>query len=165
MSNKAREKMAQLCKDRTGKWNHTQEVKDFISKIHSKPIIQLDLKGNFIKEWKSAVDAAKFLNGLETNISNVARNNSTIAYGYIWVYKDNYINFDLRKHFENTRYKRVVQLDLSGNYIDTFYTISEAKRITGASNIYTVCKGIQHTSGGFKWMFEEDYLREVKHIG
>lgn len=52
---------------------------------HSKPVLQYDLKGNFIKEWECMVDAVKFYN--DKNISAVCRGKQKTCKGYIWRYK------------------------------------------------------------------------------
>jgi hypothetical protein len=57
---------------------------------NSKPISQYDLKGNFIKEWISATEAALFLKGNSNNIQNNCKNRCKTAYGFIWKYKINY---------------------------------------------------------------------------
>ena len=60
--------------------------------------------------------------------------------------------------------KRVVQISLSGDFIKEWDTIKEAgenQRVnpTGISN---VCNGRLKTSGGFKWMYKEDYEKYIK---
>jgi hypothetical protein len=53
------------------------------------PILQYDLNGNFIKEWRSIIEAAKGLNVSVGNIGNhlCGNKNYTHAYGFIWKYK------------------------------------------------------------------------------
>ena len=53
--------------------------------------------------------------------------------------------------------KRVVQLDLLGNYIQEFHSIAEAKRVTriDGTHIANVAKGKSNTAGGFKWKFPD----------
>ena len=55
--------------------------------------------------------------------------------------------------------KRVVQLDLLGNYIKTWESIHYAQKCLNISNIGGICNdGVsKFTSGGFLWLFEEDY--------
>ncbi len=48
----------------------------------------------------------------------------------------------------------VVCMDLYGNEIKTFSSITDAKKQTGANNISAVCKGKLKTSGGFKWRYK-----------
>lgn len=52
-----------------------------------KPILQFDLEGNFIKEWKSAKDVESEIELSRKNISSNLRNKTKHAYGYIWKYK------------------------------------------------------------------------------
>ncbi|WP_195921980.1 NUMOD4 domain-containing protein [Lactobacillus crispatus] len=49
----------------------------------------------------------------------------------------------------------VICIDLQGNEIKIFDSITEAKRQTGANNISAVCKGKLKTSGGFRWKYKE----------
>lgn len=53
-----------------------------------KPIVQYDINGNFIKEWKSAKDVEIELGLSRKNISANLRKKTTHAYGYVWKYKD-----------------------------------------------------------------------------
>lgn len=54
-----------------------------------KPILQFDLEGNFIKEWKSAKDVEIELGLSRKNISENLRNKTKHAYGYKWTFKQN----------------------------------------------------------------------------
>lgn len=49
-------------------------------------INQYDLKGNFIKTFKSIKDASNEINGLSTNIVKCLKNKTKSAYGYKWKY-------------------------------------------------------------------------------
>lgn len=50
-----------------------------------KPILQFDLKGNFIREWPSATDVGKEVNDA---ICNCLKGKSKTSLGYIWKYKE-----------------------------------------------------------------------------
>lgn len=56
----------------------------------SKSVIQLDLNGNFIKEWESAKQCQKQTNFYQSHINNVANGKQKIHKGFIWVYASNY---------------------------------------------------------------------------
>lgn len=59
--------------------------------VHSRsiPVIQYDLQGNFIKEWKSSKDAGLKLNINNTTISMCCMNKKyKSAGGFIWKYKN-----------------------------------------------------------------------------
>ena len=49
-----------------------------------KPILQYDLNGNFIREFKSVAEAQKQFNTISGNISRCLVGKSKHAYGYIW---------------------------------------------------------------------------------
>ena len=54
-------------------------------KSFNKPILQFDLNGNFIKEWGSATDVGREIQG---NICKCLKGKYQTAYGYIWKYKE-----------------------------------------------------------------------------
>lgn len=68
----------------------SDEFKEFITNRNSKPILQYDKNMNFVKEWKNAVEASKYLNINNSLINAVARQNGInhSAGGYIWRYKN-----------------------------------------------------------------------------
>lgn len=54
----------------------------------SKPILQFDLDGNFIKEWSSTREIERILGFYHSNVSWCCTNKIKSAYNYIWKYKD-----------------------------------------------------------------------------
>jgi len=60
--------------------------------------------------------------------------------------------------------RRVIQLNLNNEYMETFSSISEASNKTGVlvPNIIKCCKGKYSQSGGYKWMYKEDYDRYIE---
>lgn len=59
------------------------------TRILSKPIIQCDLQGNFIREWKNAKQVKNELNIDNGLIGNVCKGIYKQAKGFIWKYKEN----------------------------------------------------------------------------
>jgi group I intron endonuclease len=62
---------------------HSKDFKEKLSKLRSKPVLQLDLEGNFIKEWES-------LKSLKENgfyVSDCCKGKRDNKYGFIWKYK------------------------------------------------------------------------------
>jgi hypothetical protein len=51
--------------------------------------------------------------------------------------------------------KPVLQMDLENNVIAEWYSITEAKKQTGAKTIWEVIKGKHKTSAGYKWKLKE----------
>ena len=74
-----------ISKKRLGKSIHSKE---HIEKI-SKPVLQYDLLGNFIKEWNSAKEANLILFGKPKSgdISACCVGRQKTAYGFIWKFK------------------------------------------------------------------------------
>ena len=54
---------------------------------NKKPIIQLDLSGNYIREFGSIIEAAKYINKNHSHISQGVSGKRKTAYGYIWKLK------------------------------------------------------------------------------
>lgn len=57
------------------------------------------------------------------------------------------------KFGDNPLSKGVYKLDLNGNKIGFYHSISEAYRYTKIRHISEVCNGKRSTAGGFKWVF------------
>lgn len=75
---------------------HNNETREKISKSKlgkeiktSTPVIQYNLKGEFIREWSKISHALKYLNKVKDNgdISSVCKGKQKTAFGYIWKYK------------------------------------------------------------------------------
>jgi group I intron endonuclease len=60
----------------------------WIAGVLSKPILQYDKQGNFIQEWKSASEAAKFLNKSSSAISECCSGKRKSIYGFVWKFKN-----------------------------------------------------------------------------
>jgi group I intron endonuclease len=123
-----------------------------------KPVIQLDKKGNIIAEYPTASEASRVV-GIELdNITSCCNGKTKTAFGYQWIYKKDY---DPNKTyvFINSHIKPIVQLDLDDNLIKEYISISEAEKSTHIDNraISAVCKKKRKTTGGFKWMYKEEY--------
>lgn len=65
---------------------------------------------------------------------------------------------------KNGRSRAIIQIDLkTGQKITEFKTIREASKVTGANEgkIPEVCRGKRKSTGGFGWMYKEDYEKTV----
>ena len=58
-----------------------------VIKAKSKPILQYDLEGNFIKEWCSGKQAANDLNLKQSNINSCCNGKIKLYKGFIWKFK------------------------------------------------------------------------------
>lgn len=78
-------------KDKTNNTMNNLEWCDTLYNINyslSKPIIQYDLDGNFVKRWASISDACKNLNKGTSLIFRCCKNKNKSAYNYIWKYEN-----------------------------------------------------------------------------
>lgn len=140
---------------------HTDEIKMKLAELRSIPIVQLDLSGNFIREWESVKNAADYFKINRTPITCVLRKKTFTSCGYIWVYKEEYdsINFNVKEHFNkfNDRKRAIVQLDFNGKLIKEYESANAAYKETNIKNITSVCQGNVNYAGNFVWMYKDDY--------
>ena len=54
----------------------------------SKQVLQFTKSGEFVREWKSAMDVQRTIGYFNNSISNCCNGKLKSAYGYIWKYKD-----------------------------------------------------------------------------
>lgn len=65
-----------------------KKITEAIRIANSKPVIQYDLDGNFIKEWSSLMEIERELGFNHANISKCCLGKQKTAYGFIWRYAD-----------------------------------------------------------------------------
>lgn len=123
---------------------------------NDKIVYQYDLSGRFVKEYKSAHDAARENNIQFTNICKVCRGERKTAGGFGWSYTK-------AENIEPIKTKRlgdstVLQFTKEGEFVAEYSSAKEARRQTGINDttIGLVCKGKGKTAGGFVWKYKND---------
>lgn len=105
----------------------TEETKQKLSKSISKyykthesqvarPVLQYSIYGNFIKEWKSARQAALALNINANSITTVCQGKANQAHNYLWRYRDEFEEIPQKiqiKSKKNTKFP-IVEYTLDG---------------------------------------------------
>lgn len=139
-----------------------EKAMQLLREKYSKKVIQYDLNGNKIAEYASITEASK-LNGLTANaVGNCVRGNVLTTNGFIWKYADE--TFDISKIDRNKLQRsilaintprKIFKMDLDGNIIDEYDSISDAKRITGLYHIGEVLRGKRLTAGGYIWRYAD----------
>lgn len=116
----------------------------------TKVVLQYDLEGNLIKEWKSVVEINK---KMKIKPDKCCRGEAKSAGGFIWRYKDEWFDLGLDKLDEQSR--KVSQYDLQGNWIRNFDSIKEASILLKINdgNIGSCCLGKYRSAGGFIWKY------------
>jgi hypothetical protein len=128
-----------------------------------KAVVQLSINGEFIKVWRSCANAATTLSLSVGNISSVCRGERNSTGNYRWVYKEDYDEHNV-PDLSHKRKRSVVQLSMDGEFIKVYESGAEASRCVdavSARRISEVCGGRRNSSGGFKWMYKEDYDQEL----
>lgn len=135
---------------------------------NAKSIIQLSLDGEFIKQYPSAREGAKAVNGHYGNIISCCRGKLTHVYNSIWIYEDDYNELTVKQRVSEYNKKRdkntVVQLTINGEFVAEYPTAKDgAKAVNGSGTSITACCRCEpkyKTHKGFIWMYKSDYEDE-----
>ena len=140
--------------------HHTDDTKNRLSEVRSIPVVQLNLNGEYIKEFRSGREASRATGVDESTINDccIKKPHCKSGGGFLWVYKKDY-NSDNNISYDNSALRPVVQLDKLGNFIAEYNTIKNASIITSVhnSNITVCCKGDYNHAGGYIWVYKEEY--------
>lgn len=120
-------------------------------------VLQYDLKGNFIREYRSAEEAARAVGVSDgSNISRCCRGKHRSIGGFQWGYK--YTDHQILKDMENSNTKPVAQMNKLGEVVAIYDSISAASRATGyaKSNICACVNKRIKSTGGYLWTYATD---------
>lgn len=140
--------------------------------IPNKPVLQYDLNGNFIREFKG-ISYAKKLTKVN-KIIDCCKLRRKSAGGFQWRYKeDNKFLKKIKKYTPDTTYfkslyKPVLQYDLDGNFIKEYYSLSEAAKSIGKYHpLIRMCCILKNKSAySFQWRYKngDDFPRKIEKI-
>lgn len=148
----------------------TEETINKIKQHTQIPILQYDLKGNFIKEWNSIQEACKAICCDCSSISANVKGKIKQVKGYIFKYKTRnkfpkkikigkLRNIDLQHRivYNNRACSPVLQYDKNLNLIKEYNSVAEASRETKIcnQNIHHCCRNERKTAGGFIWKYKD----------
>jgi predicted GIY-YIG superfamily endonuclease len=104
--------------------------------INSKPVIQLDLNGNFINEFSSVSKACEFL-GTDntTNISSVCVGKALSYKNYIWVHKSDYL-INKNYQYKHSTNKFIIKYDLNNIVIKFYKSLREMSKEEKISRVF-----------------------------
>ncbi len=118
-------------KRRGQKVNKSDEWIKNNSESIKKPILQYDLNGVFIKEWKSAKDVQTELGFCRKNLSANLRGITNKAYDFIWIYKNQEYKIDEILHKINKKRHAVKVIDVvNGKIYESIIEASEINKIS-----------------------------------
>lgn len=124
----------------------------------SKPVLQYDSKGNFVKKWDCQSDASRAFGGKLGSISIYVDKPNKLLYGFMWVSYDGEIKEKIPPSTSYFAERTVCQFDLDGNLISTWNSSKEAAKALNlnAKLIREACYGRTKTHGGFIWRWGND---------
>lgn len=131
---------------------------------YAKYVVQYDLLGNFIKEYKSQIEAAVEIGNItSSSISKCCIAKQGSAGGFVWRFKEDpapTIN-EINVHSIP-----IIQYDKTGNIINTYSSIIEASNITGIceDSISKCCIHRRKSGGGYIWRKIKQYTIDGKYI-
>lgn len=130
------------------------------SVINRRPVYKIHPITNTIIEQYDSVSAAASDNNLDkSGISKVCLGKGNSLGGFKWCYCDNYDIDYLSSIKAQPRFNAVYQLDLKGNIIKQWISISEIVDSLGynQSCISECCNGNNKTAYNYNWCFVEKY--------
>ena len=140
------------------KWKICNKEKD-IPKVEAitkaKEVLQYDLTGKFIKEFKSSQDVQHQLGFNSSQIRACCRGEYKTSKGYIWIFKNgdiqNELSTDLLK--ERDLDKRIQQLSVDNKLIKVWFNTLEIEKEMNIpkAQISACLRGCSKTSNGYKW--------------
>lgn len=159
-------------KDREFSEEHKTRISE--NSYRKQKIVMLEnYTGKHIKEFDSMTKACYWLieNKIHKNpkageISNVCRRKRRTAYGYIWVYYEDYIN----GNYEIKEKKKEKVICLNNNKIFDNITLASEWANIRFSGVWACCNNTQKTAGKLedgtklKWMYYEDYIELNKDL-
>lgn len=124
-----------------------------------RPVVQYDLHGKRLDEFRSLTEAAAAIYGYASNICECCRRNIKSAYGYIW----RYLEDELGDFSTDRLVTAVVQYNRQGKRLEEFPSIKRASEASGAfsSSISACCSGRNKTAGGYIWRYANDELGTI----
>lgn len=153
----------------SGKEEPHQKVND-IEPVKYKPscreraVLQFDLKGNFIREYRNAAEAERKTNTGYDSIKACVSGKYRSAGNFQWrfrndpLFKNGIVSIDPLPPPVYARSKAVLQFDLEGNFVKEYPSVGTALREIGAKGacISNCSLGKGKTAAGFQWKYKND---------
>ena len=133
-------------------------------RLNTVSILQYDLEGNFIKEWKSIKEAADYYNINQNNISECLKGRSKSSHKFIWKYYQYNFSKKIEGYSNNSKYRKIIQYDLFGNFIKIWNSMIDIEKELNINKhgINDCCKYKLQSSGKFIWRFyNENFSKKI----
>ena len=123
-----------------------------------KTVYMFDLNGNYLRSFKSAREAAAYIqpdnqDNARAAIKNNCLGTTSSSYGYFWSYTKEFT-------YKNERMKEVAQYTINGKFLRTFKSITEAEVALSLNNI-TQAIYKKGSGGGYQWRYFEGDTSDI----
>lgn len=123
-----------------------------------KTVYMFDLNGNYLRSFKSAREAATYIqpdnqDNARAAIKNNCLGTTSSSYGYFWSYTKEFT-------YKNERVKEVAQYTINGKFLRTFKSITEAEVALSLNNI-TQAIYKKGSAGGYQWRYFEGDTSDI----
>lgn len=126
----------------------------------SKPVLQYDAQGNFVKKWDCQSDAARYFRIRPGTIANCIDRKTKLCKGFMWVSceKDTPESSIERKISPSkSRFvqRKILQFTMSGEFVREWSGAQEirASGLYSAKSAVDCCRGKQKNHAGYVWKF------------
>ena len=123
-----------------------------------KTVYMFDLNGNYLRSFKSAREAAAYIqpdnqDNARAAIKNNCLGTTSSSYGYFWSYTKEFT-------YKNECMKEVAQYTINGKFLRTFKSITEAEVALSLNDIAQAIykKG---SAGGYQWRYFEGDTSDI----
>lgn len=123
-----------------------------------KTVYMFDLNGNYLRSFKSAREAATYIqpdnqDNARAAIKNNCLGTTSSSYGYFWSYTKEFT-------YKNECVKEVAQYTINGKFLRTFKSITEAEVALSLNNI-TQAIYKKGSAGGYQWRYFEGDTSDI----
>lgn len=121
--------------------------------VKTQKIYQYSISGKYLNTFNSLEEAAKSLNPKNLKAAIKAINNNCLektssSYGYVWNYSNCFKN-------PKSKGQKIAQYTLSGKFLRTFDSITEAENLLGLTSIFQAIKK-EYSCGNSQWRYYTD---------
>ena len=123
-----------------------------------KTVYMFDLNGNYLRSFKSAREAASYIqpdnqDNARAAIKNNCLGTTSSSYGYFWSYTKEFT-------YKNECMKEVAQYTINGKFLRTFKSITEAEVALSLNDI-TQAIYKKGSAGGYQWRYFEGDTSDI----
>lgn len=145
---------------------HDQPLTDINKKLFKRNIYMFDFNGKYITTFDSCTSASIYLtgqSGATSLIAKCAKGERGSYKGYLFSYSQN----PQICNRTNGHNRSVDMFDIHGNYIQTFDSLSDARKYAAPqtktiTQIIRVCDGLRKTAYGYIWKYHNNDVFKAK---